>query len=63
MYSTTEKFYYFNEWLDACLDCGFVLSEIVSTEKEYTFKRGGDVVAYWDRELNIGAVSLEFDFT
>jgi len=62
MYGATEKFSDFKEWLAACTDYGFGISEVETTEKEYTFKQGGDVVAYWDRELNIGAVSLEFDF-
>lgn len=62
MFGSVEKFTDFQEWLAACTDYGFSISEFETNSDEYSFKQNGAVIAYWDRKLGIGAVSVEHDF-
>ena len=55
----TMKFKSFAEWIDSCVDAGFLPSEIQEDNNTYEFRDGSDVLAYWDRDLNIGAVCVE----
>lgn len=55
----TIKFNDFEDWLDACVDYGFRLSEIKEDNEEYWFEIDGFKLAYWDRKNKFGFVMYE----
>jgi hypothetical protein len=58
MYTTKVKD--FKEWISVCSDVGFNLSDITENDNVYEFKNEyDDVLAYWDRKYNFGAISIE----
>lgn len=44
----------FQDWIDACIDTGFKLTDLLETTELYSFEAGGFQVAYWDRQLKRG---------
>ena len=53
------KFSTFKEWIDTCVECGFNPADVTEDNNTYEFRKDGDLLAYWDRKLKLGAISQE----
>lgn len=56
----TTKYTQFNQWIDRCFDYNFNIGDIQCDENQYVFLEKY-IVAYWDRELNIGYI-CDYEF-
>lgn len=53
------KFTDFEDWIDACLESGFEISDLKENKNEYYFEAAGFMIAYWDRKEKFGFINFE----
>ena len=56
--SHAKTFTVFNEWINAVQDAD-VMDQVKTDPHTYEVEQDGFVMAYWDRDLHVGAISNE----